>query len=112
MEGAIAGDDGVDVLYVGESLAVADESTFDAPPVPDDAQDAFAARLPFAWYAERVDAETASVASPEALSGPAPPVVVTTPTHRAALSRALPGYERYEVNTGLTDRTLVVFVDG
>ncbi len=112
MEGAIADNDGTDVLYVGEALAVADESTLDAPPIPDAEQDAFAARLPFAWYAERADAETASVDAPDALLEPAPPVVVTTPAHRATLSRELSGYERYEVNTGLTDRTLVVFVNG
>jgi|AntRauTorcE11898_2_1112593.scaffolds.fasta_scaffold04982_2 uncharacterized protein (TIGR03663 family) len=112
MAGAISGNAGTDVLYVGERFAVADEATLDRPPVPAADRGAFSARLPFAWYVERADAETASVASPGEISEPVPPVVVTSPTHGATLSRQLPGYERYEVNTGLTNRRLIVFVNG
>ena len=112
MEAAISGTGGTDVLYVGERFAVADESTLDRPPVPAADRGAFSARLPFAWYVERADAETASVASPGGVAEPVPPVVVTSPTHSAALSRQLSTYERYEVDTGLTNRRLVVFVNG
>lgn len=112
MEVAMNANGGTDVLYVGERFAVANEATLDRPPVPAADRGTFAARLPFAWYAERADAQTASVASPDAVAEPAPPVVVTSPVHAATLRRQLSGYERYEVNTGVTDRTLVVFVSG
>ncbi|MFW5949470.1 MAG: TIGR03663 family protein, partial [Halolamina sp.] len=100
---------GVDVLYVGADLAVAEESTLDRPPVPESARGAFSARLPFAWYVERAGAETASVDAPGAIAS-APPVVVTTSDHRRAVADRLSGYERYTVEQGLTDRRLVVFV--
>ncbi|WP_267645754.1 flippase activity-associated protein Agl23 [Halolamina litorea] len=111
MSVAITANGGTDVLYVGEGLAVGDEATLAQPPVPEAEQDAFARRLPFAWYVERADAETSSVAAPDAVPDSAPPVVVTTPEYRGTLTRQLTGYERYQVDTGLTDRTLVVFVN-
>ncbi len=110
MTAAVGGNPGgVDVLYVGADLAVAEESTLDRPPVPESARGAFSARLPFAWYVERAGAETASVDAPGELAS-APPVVVTTPDHRRAVADRLSGYERYTVEQGLTDRRLVVFV--
>jgi len=41
----------------------------------------------------------------------APPVVVTTPAHRRAVADRLSGYERYEIEQGLTGQRLVVFVE-
>jgi len=111
MEAAITGNEGTDVLYVGTELAVEDESTLDRPPVPASAQEAFAARLPLSWYVERADAQTASVGDPAAVPDPAPPVVVTTPQHRRAVADRLSA-QRYEINLGLADRRLVVFVNG
>ena len=110
IEGAIGDNAGVDVLYVGAPLAVADESALDRPPVPESARSAFSARLPLAWYLERAGAETASVDAPSAVGGSPPPVVVTTPEHRRAVADRLSGYERYTVEQGLTNRRLVVFV--
>ncbi|WP_144427142.1 hypothetical protein [Halolamina pelagica] len=111
IERAVTDGTGVDVLYVGADLAVPDESTLDRPPVPEAARGAFSARLPLAWYVERAGAETASVDAPNAMDESAPPVVVTTPAHRRAVADRLSGYERYEIEQGLTDRRLVVFVE-
>ena len=107
--GAIDGNEGVDVLYVGERFALSDESLVDRPPVPPSARDAFSARMPLAWYVERLDARTASVGSAAAVSAP-PPVVVTTPRHTPALSEQVAGYDRFRVDLTLTDRTVVVYV--
>ncbi|NHX35549.1 MULTISPECIES: flippase activity-associated protein Agl23 [Halolamina] len=110
IERAVTDGEGIDVLYVGADLAVADESALDRPPVPESARDAFSARLPLAWYVERTGAETASVDAPSAVGESPPSVVVTTPEHRRAVGDRLSGYERYEVEQGLTNRRLVVFV--
>ena len=110
VEAAIAGNDGVDVLFVGERFAVADESVLDRPPIPPNARDAFSERLPFAWYVERLDAETASVSSPDDAPETLPPVVVTAPRYTPALSDRVAAYDRYEVDLALTDRAVVVYV--
>ena len=111
MEGAVeGGDEGTDVLYVGGDVAVDDESVLDRPPIPESAQDAFAARLPLSWYVERAGAGTASVAEPDAMPSSSPPVVVTTPDHRLAVGDRLSGYESYTIEQGLTNRRLIVFV--
>lgn len=104
--------EGTDVLYVGERFLLDDESVLDRPPVSEDARDAFAARLPPSWYVERAEGETASVASPDDVPANPPPVVVTTPRHAPALEDRLGGYERYRIDLGLTDRTVVVYVAG
>jgi uncharacterized protein (TIGR03663 family) len=111
IEGAVEGNEAVDLLYVDEGLAVDDESVLDRPPVPERAQGAFSARLPLSWYVERADAETASVAGANAMPANLPPVVVTTPEQRRAVADRLSGYERYTVEKGLTNRRLVVFVE-
>jgi uncharacterized protein (TIGR03663 family) len=108
---AIAGTDGVDVLYVGQRFAVDDEAVLDRPPVPEPARDAFSARLPLSWYFERADAETASVASPDAVTGDSPPVVVTTPRHAPSLADRLSAYDRYRMDLGMTERTVVIYVE-
>lgn len=104
------GNDGTDVLYVGERLLLQDESVLDRPPVPEESRDAFSARLPLSWYVERAEGETASVASPDAVPEDPPPVVVTTPRHAPALSERFAAYQRYRVTLGLTDRTVVVYI--
>jgi predicted membrane-bound mannosyltransferase len=80
------------------------------PPVPADARDAFSARLPLAWYTERMGAETASVSSAETVPESLPPVVVTTPRHAPALSDQMGSYSRFRVDLALSDRTVVVYV--
>lgn len=107
---AMDGNEGTDVLFVGERFLLQDESVLDRPPVPEEAREAFSARLPVSWYVERAEGETASVASPDAVPENPPPVVVTTPQHAPALSERLAAYQRYRVNLGLTDRTIVVYV--
>jgi uncharacterized protein (TIGR03663 family) len=111
IESAVDGDEGTDVLYVGETLAVDDESVLDRPPIPERAQGVFSTRLPLSWYLERADAETASVAGAEAMPEELPPVVVTTSEQRRAVADRLSGYERHTVRQGLTNRRLVVFVE-
>lgn len=111
MSAAIDGTDGVDVLYVGGSFALEDESAIDSPPVPVDARDAFAARLPLSWYVERAGAETASLERPEGISERPPPVVVTVPVHQADVAGRLgDGYRAYEVDLALSGREVVIFV--
>jgi len=107
---AIIGNDGVDVLYVGERFFLSTESVVERPPVPADARDAFSARLPLAWYTERMGAETASVSSAETVPESLPPVVVTTPRHAPALSDQMGSYSRFRVDLALSDRTVVVYV--
>ncbi|MEF8800723.1 MAG: flippase activity-associated protein Agl23 [Halolamina sp.] len=104
------GNDGTDVLYVGERFLLKDESVLERPPVPEESRDAFSARLPLSWYVERAEGETASVASPDAVPEDPPPVVVTTPRHAPALSERFEAYQRYRVTLGLTDRTVVVYI--
>jgi len=108
---AMAANEGTDVLYVGERFLLADESVLASPPVPAEARDAFATRLPLSWYTERAGGETASIASPAELPSDPPPVVVTAPRHAPALEDRLGEYQRYRVDLGLTDRTVVVYVD-
>ncbi len=107
---AIAATDGLDVLYVGERFLVTDESVLARPPVPETARDAFASRLPLAWYFEQAGATTASVATAEGVPAAAPPVVVTTPRHATELSDRLSDHRRYRTDLALTDRTVVVYV--
>lgn len=108
---AVTDNEGVDVLYIGERFFLPDESVVDQPPVPPSARDAFSARLPLAWYVERMDAVTASVRSPEATPETLPPVVLTSPRHAPALSERLGSYERFRVDLTLADRTVVLYVE-
>lgn len=108
---AIAGNEGVDVLYVGSPYVVADEATLDEPPVPPGDREVFSNRLPLAWYFERAGAETASVERPEGLAENPPPVVVTTPGFQTDVRNRLgDDYRAYEVELGLYDREVFVFV--
>lgn len=107
---AIEGNDGVDVLYVGERFFLPDESVLARPPVPEAARESFAARLPLAWYTERMSAETASVPAVDALPEQLPPVVVTTPQHAPKLSERVDSYTRFRVDLTLSDRTVVIYV--
>ncbi|WP_129115848.1 flippase activity-associated protein Agl23 [Halegenticoccus tardaugens] len=104
---AMAGNEGVDVLYVGESFYTSDEPGNDEPPVGDE----WGERLPLPWYFERMDAETSSVQRPEDVANDAefPPVVVAEPSHREELEPRLDGYEVAEYRLGLWNRTVVVF---
>lgn len=111
MERAVDDDGGVDVLWVGARFHASGQERFDAPPVPAGSQSAFAARLPLLWYVERAGATTDSVARVEDLPDDPPPVVIGERVDRRVLADRLPGYEAYEVNTGLADRTVVVFVE-
>ncbi|WP_101297532.1 flippase activity-associated protein Agl23 [Halegenticoccus soli] len=104
---AIEGNDGVDVLYVGESFYTAYERGNDQPPVADQ----WGNRLPLPWYFERMNAETASVRSAEDVgAGPdLPPVVVAEPKHRDALEARLDGYDAATYRLSLWNREVVVF---
>jgi uncharacterized protein (TIGR03663 family) len=100
-------DDAVDVLYYGERFYVADESSLDRPPVPDQ----FSERLPLAWYVERVGATTDSALSLDDYADEdLPPVVVADVSHRNTLSDRLSDYERSEYELALWNRNVVVFV--
>ncbi|QLG27487.1 TIGR03663 family protein [Halorarum halophilum] len=109
-EGAMAGNSaGPDVAYVGEELATGQE--YDRPPVSPSDQAAWGARLPLQWYFERLDAEVTSVREPSQLANEAPPVVVTKPANRVAVTDRLGGgYEAFELRLGLWNRKVVVFV--
>ena len=108
---AIEGNEGVDVLYVGEPYVAGVETGFDSPPVPPGERETFSARLPLSWYFERADAETSSVARPEAIPRNPPPVVVSNSSLRTDVRERLgDGYRAYEVDLGLYDRTVVIFV--
>ena len=75
---AIRGNDGVDVLYVGERYYTAYEAGNEQPPVAEE----WGNRLPLPWYFERVGAEAGSVervADLANVSGP-PPVIVAVPS--------------------------------
>lgn len=98
---------GVDVLYYGERFYVADESSLDQPPVPDQ----FGERLPLSWYVERAGATTESALSLDGYTDEElPPVVVADVSHRSALSDRLSDYEKSEYELALWNRNVVVFV--
>jgi predicted membrane-bound mannosyltransferase len=99
--------DGVDVLYYGERFYVADETSLDQPPVPDQ----FGERLPLAWYVERAGATTDSALSLDHYTDDElPPVVVADVSHRSVLSDRLTDYEKSEYELALWNRDVVVFV--
>ena len=102
---AATGGGDVDVLYVGEALAM-DEAGADLPPPPG----AWFRRLPLPWYTEAAGADVASVADPTAVEDP-PPVVITTEADYQAVQRRLgDGYTRQLHSLdGVGDRTVVVF---
>ncbi|MEF8887341.1 MAG: flippase activity-associated protein Agl23 [Haloarculaceae archaeon] len=95
----------VDVLYVGEALAM-DEAGDDLPPPPGE----WFRRLPLPWYTEAAGANVASVADPAAVEDP-PPVVITTEAEYQTVERQLgDGYTRQLHSfDGVGDRTVVVF---
>lgn len=66
-------DPGVDVLYVGESLAI-DEAAGQYPP----ATEAWHARMPLPWYTEATNATVASATSPAEIGDAPPPVVIAS----------------------------------
>ncbi|MHB9288788.1 flippase activity-associated protein Agl23 [Halobacteriales archaeon Cl-PHB] len=83
---AATGGDDVDVLYVGETLAM-DESAVAHPP----ATGAWHARMPLPWYTEALDADVDSVVNPATIGDSPPPVVVAQPDTSAQVQTALPG---------------------
>lgn len=104
---AIDGNDGVDVVYVGERFRVPGPDPA-SPPV----SEAWGTRLPLPWYFERIGAETDGVGSAAELSrfGDPPPVVVADPSERSALASRLEGYDEAEYRLSLWNRRVVVFV--
>ncbi|MFB6107214.1 MAG: flippase activity-associated protein Agl23 [Haloplanus sp.] len=103
---AIAGNDGVDVLFYGPEFVPA--ARLNRPP----ASDAWGNRLPLPWYLERVGAETGGVrdaAGFDALDE-RPPVVVVSADRRSELDGRLGGYEASSYHLSLWDREVVVFV--
>ncbi|MEF8773784.1 MAG: flippase activity-associated protein Agl23 [Halobacteriales archaeon] len=98
MRAAVAGNEGLDVLYYGDRYYLADETVMDRPPVPWSQTGAWFDRLPLPWYTEAFDASVRSVddesALDRALQQP-PPVVVTEPGDADAVAARLDGYERY-----------------
>lgn len=105
---AMAGNDGIDVVYVGERFFVAAESSTDLPPVPE----AWGDRLPLPWYFERMDAQTASTTNVSQLgaTGQSPPVVVAEPKYESALDSRLDGYQMTEYHLALWNRDVIVYV--
>lgn len=104
---AMAGNNGVDVVYVGDRYYLADDSVADLPPVPE----SWGNRLPLPWYFERMDAETTSVSNAtrlDTLDG-TPPVVVAQLQYRSALDERLTGYRVNEYELALWDREIVVY---
>lgn len=102
---AATGGSDVDILYVGEALAM-DEAGDDLPPPPGE----WFRRLPLPWYTEAAGANVASVADPTAVEDP-PPVVITTEAHYRTVERQLgDGYARQLHSLdGIGSRTVVVF---
>ena len=105
---AIAGNDGVDVLFYGPEFVPTYDDRPDRPPV----SDAWGNRLPLPWYLERMGAETDGVRDPTGLDAleSRPPVVVADASRRAALSARLVGYESSTYRLSLWNRDVVVFV--
>lgn len=95
------------MLYYGSSMYVADGAA-DYPPVPE----SWGERLPMAWYVERLGADTASAATPEALESRSsmPPVVIAPADERGTVAPLLDGYVAHQYDTGLWGRPVVVFV--
>ncbi len=104
---AIAGNDGVDVVYVGDRFYTSDEAGNDAPPVPDE----WGNRLPLPWYFERLGAATGSVDSPSGLDSldSKPPVVVADPKYEGTLQQRYPNYRENHYQLGLWGREVLVF---
>ncbi|SFL14310.1 TIGR03663 family protein [Halogranum rubrum] len=104
---AMAGNEGIDVVYVGDRYYLADDSDEDYPPVPE----SWGNRLPLPWYFERMDAETTSVSNATRLDtlDETPPVVVAQPQYRAALDERLTGYRVDEYELALWNRNVVVY---
>ena len=104
---AIAGNDGVDVVYVGDRFFLADDTSADLPPVPE----SWGNRLPLPWYFERMDAETTSVSNATQLDTvePTPPVVVAQPKYRSTLDQRLDGYQVEEYELALWNREVLVY---
>jgi len=105
---AIAGNEGVDVLFYGSTFVANYDDDPDRPP----ASDAWGNRLPLPWYLERIGAETGGVRDASGLErmDSRPPVVVADVSQRSALSARLPGYEASTYRLSLWDREVVVFV--
>lgn len=104
---AMAGNEGTDVVYVGERFFTVSESSNDLPPV----SDAWGNRLPLPWYFERLDAETESVVDVNQFDDleSTPPVVVADPEFRSALDNRLDGYQATEYELALWNRDVVVY---
>jgi uncharacterized protein (TIGR03663 family) len=105
---ATADGEGVDVLYVGDSLSLPDGGDPVAPPVDEQ----WGERLPLPWYVQRAGATTDSVDSPVLLRQyeETPPVVVADAGARAGVQSRLDDYESTRYRLGLWNRDVVVFV--
>ncbi|MFB6253276.1 MAG: flippase activity-associated protein Agl23 [Halobacteriaceae archaeon] len=97
----------VDVLFVGESLAM-DESKVQYPP----AIGGWFARMPLPWYTEMLHANTKSILSPTEIGKNPPPVIITKQPYRNAIANKLGNEytsQRYFLDDA-GDRTIVVFI--
>jgi len=105
---AIAGNEGVDVLFYGPTFVATYDDDPDSPP----ASDAWGNRLPLPWYLERMGAETGGVRDTSGLARleSLPPVVVADASQRSALAGELEGYEASTYRLSLWNREVVVFV--
>jgi uncharacterized protein (TIGR03663 family) len=104
---AVAGNEGTDVVYVGERFFLVDDTSADLPPVAE----SWGNRLPLPWYFERMDAETASVSNATQLDAveQTPPVVVADPQYQSALDERLDGYRVNEYELALWNREVLVY---
>lgn len=125
IEGVVADNEGIDVLFYGEEFYSADEATHDVPPAPQGS--GWFGRLPLAWYLETYGAERDSVRDPDVVAGmdEKPPVVVAlgeaetcSESYDSAddIERYLDGYESHEIqrfahDSGCTISTVKVYVD-
>ncbi|WP_232687112.1 flippase activity-associated protein Agl23 [Halobacterium zhouii] len=102
---ATGGDD-VDVLYVGDRLAM-NESRVDYPP----GTGAWHARIPLPWYTEALGADVDSVPRVDGVGNETPPVVITQPALRDNVAERLG--DAYTSKTypldDIGDRVVVVF---
>ena len=106
---AVAGHEGTDVVYVGETFYTPSASQNEFPPV----SDRWGNRLPLAWYVERTGATSDSVRTAAGLDSVdgSPAVVVAPAGQRGVLSSELgDGYTATEYQYRLWNERVVVFV--
>jgi predicted membrane-bound mannosyltransferase len=110
-EESTRGGEGTDVAYVGGDLGASLVGDARQPPVAPQ----WGARLPLAWYFERLELSRTSVRSADGLDELArpPPVVVATPAVSRSVERTLAdrgvAYRTHRVDLALWGRSVVVF---